>query len=275
MSSNIQIKNGHGIGYYARIYQKLLIQNIKSKMSYRFDFIISLLGIIFVNLSGFVSFWIIFKNFPSLLGWSYYEMLFLYGFSLIALTPVQCFFDNNWNLMTYVLSGDFIKYCFKPMNLYFYYISEVFDIKGIGQLGIGIFILVHSWTNLHLSFSFLILLKLILALIASSLFMIGIMNFASASSFYIVNGAYFVMVLSNKFKDYAKYPVSIFNGVIRFVFTFLIPVAFMAYFPSLEFIDGKTPVLLTYFTPIYGIIFFYVSYRFWLRGAKRFNGTGS
>ncbi len=244
-------------------------------MSYRFDFIISLLGIIFVNLSGFVSFWIIFKNFPSLLGWSYYEMLFLYGFSLIALTPVQCFFDNNWNLMTYVLSGDFIKYCFKPMNLYFYYISEVFDIKGIGQLGIGIFILVHSWTNLHLSFSFLILLKLILALIASSLFMIGIMNFASASSFYIVNGAYFVMVLSNKFKDYAKYPVSIFNGVIRFVFTFLIPVAFMAYFPSLEFIDGKTPVFLTYFTPIYGIIFFYISYRFWLRGAKRFNGTGS
>lgn len=105
--------------------------------------------------------------------------------------------------------------------------------------------------------------------------MIAIMNFASASSFYIVNGAYFVMILSNKFKDYAKYPVNIFNGGIRVIFTFIIPVAFMAYYPSLEFINGKQPVFLTYFTPIYGIIFFYASYRFWMKGATRYNGTGS
>ncbi|MHB8064139.1 MAG: ABC transporter permease [Ruminiclostridium sp.] len=275
MNSNNHIKKGRSINYYVKIYKKILIQNIKSKMSYRFDFIISLVGIIFVNISGFVSFWIIFNNFPSLLGWSYYEMLFLYGFSLIALTPVQCFFDNNWNLLSYVYSGDFIKYCFKPMNLFFYYISEVFDIKGLGQLCIGIFILVYSGINLHLKLTFFILLKLILALISSSLFMIAIMNFASASSFYIVNGAYFVMILSNKFKDYAKYPVSIFNGVIRFVFTFIIPVAFMAYYPSLAFINDKQTVFLTYFTPVYGIIFFYASYKFWMKGAIKYNGTGS
>lgn len=252
---NILLK-GHGIRYYLKIYKKLLIQNIKSKMSYRFDFLISLIGIILVNISGFISFWIIFQNFPTILGWTYYEMLFLYGFSLIALTPVQCFFDNSWNLLTYVFSGDFIKYCFKPMNLFFYYFSEIFDIKGLGQFGIGVFILVHSWINLRLEFSILILIKLIIALLSSSLFMIAIMNFASASSFFIVNGAYFVMILANKFKDYARYPVNIFNEVMRFIFTFLIPIGFMAYYPSLEFLNNKNPTLLTYLTPVYGIIFF-------------------
>lgn len=265
---------GHSIGYYLRVYKKLLIQNIKSKMSYRFDFIISLMGIILVNISGFISFWIIYQNFPNILGWTYYEMLFLYGFSLIALTPVQCFFDNNWNLLTYVFSGDFIKYCFKPMNLFFYYFSEIFDMKGLGQFGIGIFILVHSWINLQSDFSVLILFKLIIALLSASLFMIAIMNFASASSFFIVNGAYFVMILANKFKDYARYPVNIFSGVMRFIFTFLIPIGFMAYYPSLEFLNKK-PTILTYLTPIYGIIFFYASYRFWMRGATKYNGTGS
>ncbi len=79
-------------GFYMRIYCKILAQDIKSKMSYRADFIISTIGMIFTNIAGFVSFWILFRSFPSINGWSYYEMLFLYGFSLVSLTPVQCFF---------------------------------------------------------------------------------------------------------------------------------------------------------------------------------------
>ena len=93
-----------GLGFYLRIYRKILAQDIKSKMSYRADFIISTIGMICTNVAGFISFWILFRNFPSVNGWNYYEMLFLYGFSLIALTPVQCLFDNNWSLRIYAVS---------------------------------------------------------------------------------------------------------------------------------------------------------------------------
>ena len=119
-----------GLLFYLSIYRKILVQDLKSKMSYRADFIISTFGMIMTNLSGFVTFMILFHNFPSINGWDYHHMLFLYGFSLIALTPVQCFFDNNWNLRFMVRSGDFIKYCFRPINVFFYFISEVFDVKG-------------------------------------------------------------------------------------------------------------------------------------------------
>ena len=127
-----------GLRFYARIYRKILVQDLKSKMSYRSDFVISTLGMIATNVTGFVSFWILFRNFPSINGWDYYEMLFLYGFSLVSLTPVQCLFDNNWSLRMNVYRGDFIKYCFRPINLFFYYQSEVFDVKGLGQLAFGI-----------------------------------------------------------------------------------------------------------------------------------------
>ena len=72
-----------GLSFYVRIYLKILAQDIKSKMSYRTDFIISTIGMIFTNISGFVSFWILFRNFPSINGWNYDEMLFLYGFSAV------------------------------------------------------------------------------------------------------------------------------------------------------------------------------------------------
>lgn len=59
-------KAKRGFGFYARIYRKILVQDLKSKMSYRADFVISTFGMIMTNLSGFVTFLILFKNFPTI-----------------------------------------------------------------------------------------------------------------------------------------------------------------------------------------------------------------
>ena len=176
-----------GLRFYFRIYRKILAQDLKSKMSYRADFIISTIGMIFTNIAGFVSFWILFRSFPEVNGWGYHEILFLYGFSLISLTPVQCFFDNNWSLRMYVYSGDFIKYCFRPINLFFYYQSEVFDVKGLGQFAFGLGTLIYSWNKIGLPLTPVMILKTVVFLITASLIMIAVMNAAAATCFWITN----------------------------------------------------------------------------------------
>ena len=263
-----------GLKFYLSIYRKILIQDLKSKMSYRADFVISNIGMIVSNLVGFVTFYILFQNFPSINGWTVYEMLFLYGFSLVALTPVQCFFDNNWNLRYVVKTGDFIKYCFRPINIFFYYISEVFDVKGLGQLAFGGGTLVYAWRHLGIPVTASTVAQTVLFLFAASLFMIAIMNFAAATCFWIQNSGY-IMVIMFRFKDFAKYPASIFNSIFRIVFTFVIPIAFIAYYPSLVVLRPNTVPLLSWLSPLIGLIFFYLSYRFWLLGARKYDGTGS
>lgn len=263
-----------GLGFYLRIYRKILAQDLKSKMSYRADFVISMIGMIFTNLAGFVSFWILFRNFPSVQGWGYYEMLFLYGFSLIALTPVQCLFDNNWSLRMHVYSGDFIKYCFRPINLFFYYQSEVFDIKGLGQLAFGIGTLAYSWNKLDLGFSVFMCVKLLIFLFTASLVMVALQNAAAATCFWIQN-SFYVLDLVTRFKDYAKYPVTIFNPVFRFLFTFVMPIAFIAYYPSLVLLRPDEIPLLSWLSPVIACIFFAISYKIWMKGAMSYSGTGS
>ncbi len=263
-----------GLKFYLDIYRKILIQDLKSKMSYRADFVISNIGMIVSNLVGFVTFYILFQNFPSINGWTMYEMLFLYGFSLIALTPVQCFFDNNWNLRYAVKTGDFIKYCFRPINIFFYYISEVFDVKGVGQLVFGLGTLVYAWSHLAIPITAATIAQTVLFLLAASLFMIAIMNFAAATCFWIQNSGY-IMVIMFRFKDFAKYPASIFNKVFKLIFTFVIPIAFIAYYPSLVVLRPENIPLLSWLSPLIGLAFFYLSYRFWLLGARKYDGTGS
>ena len=264
----------HTLGFYLRLYGMILAQDLKSKMSYRADFIISTVGMIATNVAGFVSFWILFRNFPSIGGWGYYEILFLYGFSLVSLTPVQCLFDNNWSLRQYVYSGDFIKYCFRPVNLFFYYQSEVFDIKGIGQLAFGIAMIVYAWGRLGLAVTVLAVVKLLVFLLTASLVMIALQNAAAATCFWIQN-SFYVLDFVTRFKDYARYPVTIFSPVFRFVFTFLMPIAFIAYYPSLVILRPDEVPLLSWLSPVIGVVFFFLSYRFWMYGAMKYSGTGS
>lgn len=260
--------------FYIHIYIRILAQDLKSKISYRTDFIISTIGMIATNIAGFISFWIMFKNFTSIDGWGYYEILFLYGFSLVSITPAQCMLDNNWNLREYIYNGDFIKYCFRPINIFFYYQSEVFDIKGIGQLFFGIGTLLYSWVKLELGFSVLMILKMIMYLLTASLIMAALQNAAAAVSFWVEN-SFYVLDLVTRFKDYAKYPVSIFGSVFRFVFTFIIPIAFISYYPSLAVLRPDRVPVLSVISPLFGLIFFLISYKIWMLGAMKYNGTGS
>lgn len=267
-------KTRKGLAYYGHIYIMILLQDLKSKMSYRADFIISTIGMLFTNVSGFVAFWILFHNFPDIVGWNYYEMLFLYGFSLLALTPVQCLFDNNWNLTRSLYTGDFIKYCFRPVNLFFYYMSEVFDVKGVGQFIFGLGTVIYAWHHLAIPVTIWNIVGMVVGTISASLFMIALMNFAAATGFWLI-GATSVMIFMFKFKDYARYPVTIFGKVFRFIFSFLIPIGFMAYYPSLFVLRPNEASVLTYLTPVLGVVFLWLSYKFWMKGARQYSGTGS
>lgn len=263
-----------GLRFYLRIYGKILSQDLKSKMSYRADFIISTLGMIFTNIAGFVSFWIMFRNFPSIQGYSYYEILFLYGFSLVSITPAQCMFDNNWNLRQQVYSGDFIRYCFRPINLFFYYESEIFDVKGLGQLAFGVGTMIYSYVKLGLSASLISIVLLVIYLITASLIMIALQTAGAATCFWTHN-SFYVLDLAFKLKDYARYPVTIFSPVFKFLFTFIVPIAFIAYYPSLVILRPADMPILSYISPLAGVFFFFLAYKFWMYGAKKFNGTGS
>lgn len=162
--------------------------------------------------------------------------------------------------------------------------ESIVDIKGLyskpvrqmslGQLLMGGLTLIYAWNRLALPFTFTTFLLLVVALLSASLFMIAIMNAAAATCFWIINNGY-VMVTMFKFTNYARYPANIYSGIFKFIFTFLIPIAFVAYYPSLVFLRPDSIPVLTYLSPVLGILFFWLSYKLWMRGATTYSGTGS
>lgn len=160
------------------------------------------------------------------------------------------------------------------INLFFYYQSEVFDIKGLGQLAFGIGTLAYAWAKLGLTVTPLALLKTLVFLVTASLIMIALQNAAAASCFWIQN-SFYVLDLAFKFRDYAKYPITIFSPVFKFIFTFIMPIAFIAYYPSLVLLRPDAVPLLSWLSPLIGCLFFFLSYKLWMYGALKYSGTGS
>lgn len=261
-------------GYYIKIYWLLATQDIKGKMQFKTDFWLSSIGILISNLTGVLMFWVLFRSINSLAGWTMYEMLFMYSFSLLALTPAQIFFENLWNLSGNIISGNFIKYCFRPLDIFFFYIAEIVDVKGFSQFIVGLSGLWYSGHRLGLSLSPLQWLLLPLVLLSASLIMISLSVFASSFCFWIMDASA-PMIFVNKFRDYAKYPLTIYNRFFKYVFTFLLPIGYIGYYPSLLFLRSDSFTVLTLISPFVGLLFFGASYRFWSYGAKKYSGTGS
>lgn len=258
---------------YIKIYFMMISQDFKSKMAYRGDFIISSFAMIMINFTGLLSFWLIFKSIAVIDDFKFEELIFIYGFSVLATTPMQIFFDNIWQLWIYCENGDFIKYCFKPLNLFFYYIAETFDPKGLGQFVFGLITLVYAWIKLGIEFNFVNITMTLLLLFGSSLIVIGIMVMACSFAFITIHGIT-VLTFFARFRDYARYPMTVFNKAFKFIFTFVLPVGFMAYYPSLFFLR-QADYKISLITPIVGIVFFYLSYKLWMRLALKYAGTGT
>jgi ABC-2 type transport system permease protein len=260
--------------WYTRLYFLIGAQYIKARMQYRADFIISSIGMLFTNIVSIGVFWVLFHSISSLNGWNYNEILFMYGFYLLSVSVAQIFFDHIWQLRFHIIEGTFIKYYFRPLNMMFYYMSEMIDIKGFTQVAIGIFTLAYASAQLNLTWTFPRILLLLFSLSGASLVVTSILIIASCTTFWVY-GSYPILELAFKLRAYSQYPITIFDGFFRFLFTYIIPIGFVAFYPSQLFLRPDEASWIVYMSPLVGIGAFALAYAVWTWGVNSYTGTGS
>ncbi len=260
--------------YYIKVYFMIISRYIKTRMEYRADFVISIVGILFRDIIGLAGLWVIFGSIPQLKGWSLNELIFLYSFSLLAMTPLQIFFDNIWGLRHYLIDGSFIKYYFRPLNTMFYFMSERVDIKGIGQVVLALVGLVYSSLQIGIEWGVGKLALFTVLLGSSALIMISLMVLAGASGFWVKN-SFSVLEFTFKMKDFSRYPTTIFSGVFHIIFSYIIPVGFVAFYPLQAIIRPEEAGHMYLLTPVFGVGLFALTCVVWERGVRSYSGTGS
>ncbi|WP_297423182.1 ABC-2 family transporter protein [Clostridium sp.] len=260
---------------YLILYNKFLQQYIKSLIEYRADFILGLIGFTLVQGANIIFIKLIFNTIPNLSGWSFYEILFIYGFSQIPRGIDHIFTDNLWMLSGYIIvNGNFDRYLIRPLNPLFQVLAERFQPDGFGELIIGIILVVISSNNLGINFTFSWLVLFIFAVICGSLIYTAI-KIAVASIAFWLKFAQSYLFMTYQLSNFTRYPIGIYPNTIRNILTFIIPFAFTGYYPGAYFL-GKgslfSGVILTFLVAILGLC---ISYIIWLKGINKYESSGS
>lgn len=257
---------------YFKLYFKYFIINIKSIMIYDWDYIFGIVAMIIKCAINFCMLLILFEITDNIAGWSFEQMLFLYGMSSVCFSLWHCLFIDIITIPTYIQSGEFDRFMLKPIDPLFQIMMEGFDEDGWGELIFGSIILAISIIKLENINGYIFLIPIFC--ICGCLIVAGLSILCSSVAFMTVGH---IDLTDNvmDFKEFAKYPITVFNKGIAFLFSFIIPIGFTAYYPGMLYMKIKNGNYIMPFMSIpISIIFFIFAWIWWHHALKRYNSSG-
>lgn len=260
---------------YFKLYVEFLKQAVKVWMEYRGDFFIGALSTFTIQGAAILFIAVVFGQIHQLNGWSFSQMLFMFGIANTGRSIHMLFFDNLWTLgWQYIKTGDFDRILIRPINPLFHVIADRVQQDGVGQFLLGLIILVESVRPAHIHWSVLNVILLIVMIVSSGLIFSAVNLFLATLSFWMVDSLPIMSAVFN-LSDFARYPLSIYNKSIRVILTWIIPYGFTAFYPASYFFGGRGYTLVASMTPLVAVLCCLVAYYFWTCGIRAYSSTGT
>ncbi len=260
---------------YLRLYRVIISQFFKIILQSRVDFFMGLFGFFFSQILGIAFLYLVFEQIPSLQGWTLDQLIFIYGFAQIPRGIDHLFTDNIWMVAwRFVVNGEFDRYMLRPMNILFQIISEKLQPDALGELLVGILLVTRSMIKGIVITDALHLVLFFVSILAGALIYTSIKTFFAALAFWLKVSGPFLQV-AYETANFAKYPTEIYAKGIRFMITWVIPFAFVAYLPASFFLKaGGSPVVIGMECGI-AAVFCCIAYFVFERGTHVYESAGN
>jgi ABC-2 type transport system permease protein len=259
----------------AGIFGAYFAQFLKMRLSYRVDFAIDLVANLIQAAVQIAILGVLFAKVPSLRGWSYEQVLFIYGFSLLPLGLFNVVSINLYGFgERYIVEGSFDRVLLRPINPLAQVLFEEFNIAGINEIAVGLGVMLHAAAKLHLAWQPVDAAVLLLLAIAAALIFTGIFLGLTAVSFWCEDRLGLAPPIYNIIR-FSRYPVTIFSPLVRLFLTFVLPFAWVAFYPATWFVGSPEARRIALLTPLVGVSVFGLAYFIWSRGLRRYASTGS
>jgi ABC-2 type transport system permease protein len=263
-----------------RLYWRYLGVAIRSQMQYRWSFVLLSVGAFVVNVVEFVGIWALFNRFGMIRGWRLPEIALLYGMVNVSFSVADAFARGFDVLDRIIRSGDFDRLLLRPRSLVVQVAGREFAAFRIGRLMQGLLILVWAARVLGIRWTPATAAFLPAAILAGSCLFAGLFVLQATLAFWTVESLEVANVFTYGGVFAGQYPLSIYRGWFRRLFTFVIPLAAVNYFPALAILGRRDealgcPAWFGWVAPLAGILFLAVTLRVWRFGVAHYRSTGS
>jgi len=228
----------------------------------------------------FLLLWVVVNRFISLAGWNKYEIIFLYAIKLMTYGIAGTFFFHTCTTLPgRVQSGSFDESLTLPINPLLYEVLSNCTVGYLRHTGLALVVLIISFIKLGILLTPLRVILLIVFILSGSLIQSGFFLIFTAPNFWLVRGEGILKLFFFQISDFIQYPITIYPVFLQTILTFLLPFAFINFYPA-QYIIGKSDFsvfspVLQYLAPIIGLVVFFMGVWYWHWSLRRYQSTGS
>ena len=216
-----------------RIALQSLKMSIHTRMQYQVDSLVATLAVFVRESTNIIVIYLALLKFDKMNGWNVNEMLFLFSILFLTYALVVSLFADLRDFSCMIREGRFDRLVVRPRGLLFQLILNNADLMataGHGTLGVVLFL--FSAGRVGIQWDLVTILYYVGAIIGGVLIQGGMFIFFSALSFYFVETNSIREIFYWNMRKFAGYPISIYSKLIQGLMIYVVPFAFVNYFPA-------------------------------------------
>lgn len=256
-----------------KLYFSFLGASLKEMLIYRIDCLVGMVSQIITQLVEIIFIWIVFRNTENLAGWNFKQILLLYGITLTSVGLKTFLFDGLYELgPKYIKDGEFDKILLRPVHPLISIIGSTKEFVAFGYFILGIIVTVSMLIKLAIPINAILIIKIIGFSICGAAIMGAMNTIFSISSFWTYRSNEVIWSF-DRIYTFAQYPIDIYSKFIKILITIILPFAFVAYYPTMNYLGmDKYMICLS---PVIAIVLWIIAIRIWNLALKKYRSTGT
>ena len=247
--------------------------SLSAQLEYKLNFIVEIIAMLGTLIGSVFLLSIFFSSGRQLGEWTWESALvvqgiytFLDGITNSILRP------NLREIVNYVREGTLDFVLLKPIDSQFWLSTRTISIAGLPEILIGLSLITWASSQVQSQISFNQVISFLLLLSFSVLILYSIWFIIASTSIWFVKTWNATEVLRAVLAA-GRFPTSAYPILMRFLFTFILPIAFLTTVPA-EVLLGRSDFVEISLAFLFSIIFFSISRIFW-KFALRFYTSAS
>ena len=255
------------------LYLSFLKISLKEILIYRIDCIAGIFSQLVVQAVSLIFIFIVFQNTEDIAGWNFEQILLLYGVTRISIGIQGYCFDALYDIgPKYIRNGEFDKILLRPIHPLISIIGASREFVSIADFFIGLGITIYMLYKLAIPITILLIVKIVFFSMVGALIIGAILTMFSISSFWTYRSNEVIWSFYRMY-TFTEYPINIYNGFIKILITVILPFAFVAYYPTMDYLGLNNCMI--YLSPIIAIVLWIIVIKLWNIALNKYRSTGT
>ncbi|MCX7772000.1 MAG: ABC-2 family transporter protein [Clostridia bacterium] len=258
-----------------KIYLKYIRLNFLSRLQYK-GWPLMVLQVLIVVITDPIGLIFLFSRFGSIGEWSVERIILIYAMAVTSFGLAETFcrgFDYfPWRM---IRSGDFDRVLLRPRSLFIQIAGAYFHIHRMARVVGGLGAIIWCLWRMGIKMTALNSLLLFQALVGGFFAYTGVFILTSGIAFFTIQGLDWIYIFTNASYQVTRCPMDYMPKVLRYLFTFFMPMLVISYYPASALCGWGESYLSGFMALPAGLAFLGFSMVIWQIGVRHYKSTGS